>query len=101
MLAMALHNAAVQHEHLQQWRHALAAYYSASRCAANCLGAPDDRHGLSSACYLSNGGARCRHGALDFADFGLCLRGSQQNNSAEDGRAVAAGTLRVTESSNG
>ena len=38
MLAMALHNAAVQHEHLQQWRHALAAYYSASRCAANCLG---------------------------------------------------------------
>jgi tetratricopeptide (TPR) repeat protein len=38
MLAMALHNTAVQHEHLQQWQLALAAYQCAANCAADCLG---------------------------------------------------------------
>ena len=38
MLAMTLHNAAVQHEHLEQWKHALAAYQCAANCAAECLG---------------------------------------------------------------
>jgi hypothetical protein len=38
MLAMTLHNAAVQHEHLEQWKHALAAYQCAANCATECLG---------------------------------------------------------------
>jgi hypothetical protein len=38
MLAMTLHNAAVQHEHLEQWKHALAAYQCAANCAMECLG---------------------------------------------------------------
>ena len=35
MLAMTLHNAAVQHEHLEQWKHALAVRQS--RFSAPCL----------------------------------------------------------------
>lgn len=38
LLAIALHNAAVQHEHLQQWTHAVAAYHAAVHCAKHHLG---------------------------------------------------------------
>jgi len=38
LVALSLHNSAVQHEHLRQWKDALAAYHSASKTAARCLG---------------------------------------------------------------
>lgn len=38
MLAMALHNTAVQHEHMKQYQLSLAAYQCAANCASQCLG---------------------------------------------------------------
>lgn len=38
LVALSLHNAAVQHEHLREWSDARAAYHGAVHTASQCLG---------------------------------------------------------------
>ena len=67
MLSVCLHNAGVQHEHLQQWTDALAAYHSAAQSAAQNLG---PRHPIASTLSKAQKGAA----AEIFARHGVRLR---------------------------